>query len=155
MNSNSSNPNSLYSREECPHCHYTFVAGFDKSNIRTCPSCHLAFKSGDKPTHLGCSICENRKRGANNIHYNAGCPALMSDGRFITYYGSTNELTEAISKLNGFDNSNKFREFMLANGDRFIKAERDHIQKEYTCNPNTGCSEGWVKNYVKNKGKWM
>lgn len=147
--------NNLHTREECPACHFVFVGGFDPDGSRQCPSCKQTFLSGQKIDHgKGCSICLNRYHGANNVYYKNGCPALMSDGRFITYYNSTNELTEAMRKLNGFKSPNQFRTFMQNNGDTFMKAERDYITKENTCNPSTACSEGWHNLWTKNGGSW-
>jgi len=147
--------NNLHTREECPACHFVFVSGFDANSIRQCPSCKHKFQSGQKIDHgSGCSICSNRYRGSNNIFYNDGCPAIMSDGRFLTYYNSTNELTESMRKLNGIMSPNEFRTFMQKNGDLFMKAERNHLLKENTCSPNTACSQGWYDLWNKNGGNW-
>ena len=152
---NQTNINSLHTREECPKCHFVFVAGFDPQNNRVCPSCRSNFISGQKPNHNnGCSICANRYRGSNNVHYKDGCPAIMSDGRFITYYNSTNELTEAMRKMNGFRSANQFRNFMQNNGKLFMNAERNHIVKENTCSPAVACSEGWYNLWNKYGGDW-
>lgn len=148
--------NNLHNREECPACHFVFVVGFSEDGIRQCPSCKQKFLSGQKIDHgKGCSICLNRYHGSNNVYYKDGCPALMSDGRFITYYNSTNELTETMRKLNGFKSPNEFRTFMQKNGDLFMNAERDHIKKENTCSPGVACSEGWYNLWAKNRGNWQ
>lgn len=147
--------NNLHVREECPTCHYVFVAGYDANNMRDCPSCNQHFQSGQKIDHgEGCSICLNRYHGSNNVYHKDGCPAIMSDGRFITYYNSTNELTETMRKLNGIKNPNEFRIFLQKNGDKFMAAERDYITKENTCTPTTACSEGWYKLWTENRGDW-
>lgn len=136
--------NNLHSKEECPHCHFTFICGFDSEGKRQCPSCNRGFASGTKIDHgRGCSICSNRFKGSNNVYYSDGCPALMADGRFITYHNSTNELTEAMRKLNGFKNPNQFRSFMQKNGDLFMNAERAYVQSQNTCSPNVACGKGW------------
>ena len=83
-----------------------------------------------------------------------GCPALMADGRFITYYNSTNELTDAMMKLNGFKSSNEFRTFMQNNGNLFMNAERNYILKESTCAPKIACSQGWYDLWMKDDGNW-
>ena len=147
--------NNLHSKEECPQCHFVFVSGFDEQNVRTCPSCKSRFVSGQKMDHgQGCSICSSRHRGSNNVYYKDGCPAIMSDGRFITYYNSTNELTEAMRKMNGFSSANQFRNFMQNNGDLFMNSERNHVIKENTCSPTIACSEGWYNLWAKNGGNW-
>ncbi len=78
----------------------------------------------------------------------------MSDGRFITYYNSTNELTEAMRKLNGFSSPNKFRTFMQNNGDKFMDLERRYITNNNTCYPLTACGEGWYDLWEKKFGNW-
>lgn len=147
--------NLLYSKEECPLCHHCFMAGYDSNNIRKCPSCKQKFRSGTKIDHgPNCGICLNRHHGANNLYHKDKCPALMSDGRFITYYNSSNELTEAIRKLNGINSSNKFRNFMQKHADLFMDAERRHTIKENTCAPCIACSEGWHDLQMKHDSNW-
>ena len=147
--------NNLHNKEECPACHFVFISGFDTNGNKQCPSCRQKFIAGDKVDHgRGCSICSGRYRGASNAHYKDGCPAIMSDGRFITYHNSTNELTETMRKLNGMRSPNEFRTFMQNNADLFMDAERKHIEKENTCFPTTACSQGWCDLWSKNKGNW-
>lgn len=154
-NVSNNNQNSLHTKDECPKCHFAFVAGFSPENMRQCPSCKTNFISGQKIDHgRGCSICSNRYHGSNNVYYKDGCPAIMSDGRFITYYNSTNELTEAMRKMNGFKSANQFRNFMQKNGDLFMNSERNHIIKENTCSPAIACSEGWYNLWSKSGGDW-
>lgn len=92
--------------------------------------------------------------GTNNVYFPDGCPALMSDGRFITYYNSTNELTEIMKKQNGFRSENQFRTFMQSHGDLFMNAERDFQIKNNTCSPATACSEGWHDLWTLKDGYW-
>lgn len=147
--------NNLHTKEECPACHFVFISGFDPNNVRNCPSCKHQFLSGQKINHgEGCSICSTKYRGGNNVYYRDGCPALMSDGRFITYYNSTNELTETMRKLNGIKSPNEFRNFMQKNGDLFMNAERNFMERENTCHPKIACSEGWHNLWMKNGGNW-
>lgn len=156
MNSQCHNRNvNLHSREECPSCHNNFISGYDPNGVRYCPACKYRFVTGEKINHgQGCSICYNRYHGANNVYYKDGCPAIMSDGRFITYYNSTNELTETMRKMNGFRSPNEFRNFMQKFGDQFMNAEREYMQRENTCSPATACSEGWYKLWTDNQGDW-
>lgn len=135
--------NNLHTREECPSCHFLFIVGFNSSNVRICPSCKQRFVSE-----------QNKNHGANNVYYKNDCPALMSDGRFITYYNSTNELTETMRKLNGISNPNEFRIFMQKNGNQFMNSERNYMLKENTCSPTIACSEGWHKLWTRNGGDW-
>ena len=100
------------------------------------------------------SYVPGKYRGGNNVYFRDGCPALMSDGHFITDYNSTNELTNAIQKLNGFKSANQFRTFMQANGDLFMATERQYQINKNTCSPNTACSEGWYNLWTKYDGSW-
>ncbi|RYE14216.1 MAG: hypothetical protein EOP34_07100 [Rickettsiales bacterium] len=85
--------------------------------------------------------------GENNIYYKNNCPAFMSDGRFLTYYNSTNELTESIQKMNHIKNINRFRNFMQNNGNKFINLEREFLIKNNTCQPRISCSSGYTHLY--------
>ncbi|MEM0354176.1 MAG: hypothetical protein QXW79_01205 [Thermoplasmata archaeon] len=141
--------------EDCPFCHHTFIAGFDPRNLRVCPSCKNAFISGQKPKHdSSCIFCSNKYKGTNNIYYLHGCPAIMADGRFVTYYNSTNEITENMKKVNGFHRTNDFRNFMQKNGVLFIEAERDYHIRKHRCSPSFACSMGWYDLWVKYHGDW-
>lgn len=92
--------------------------------------------------------------GANNVYYKDGCPALMSDGRFITYYNSTNELTEEVRRLNGINNTNVFRNFMQTNGDLLMASERQFVVDNNTCNPRSACSQGFYDLWANKGGYW-
>jgi len=153
--------NNMHSREECPGCHHVFVSGYDSDNRRRCPSCKKRFISGQIINHGdGCSICAHRMLSKQRLGCGsksaslADCPPLMSDGRFITYYNSSNDLTEAARKINGIRNPNEFRTFMQNNGDKFINAERNYFDKNNRCRPTVACSDGWCRLWTKNKGNW-
>ena len=147
---------------KCPKCHYIFVDLMDPLSVRTvdnrrmkCPKCRSFFIFGSVSySGVGCNTCELQHDSANNVYYKDGCPALMSDGRFLTYYNSTNELTETMRKMNGFESANKFRTFMQTNGDLLMASERDYLNKENTCAPATACSEGWFDLWTKKYGYW-
>jgi hypothetical protein len=142
--------NNLYTKDKCPRCRTLFISGFDPDGIRECPSCHTKFKPGQN----SCQMSYLKYHGANNVYYDDGCPALMSDGRFLTYYNSTNELTEAMRKMNGFRSPNQFRTFMQDHANLFKDAERNYLTKENTCSPATACSEGWYDLWTKKNGYW-
>ena len=147
------NNNNMHTKEECPNCHFTFISGFNPNSQRKCPSCQIKFTSGQRINHgKGCAVCLNRS--SNNVYYKDGCPAIMSDGRFITNYNSSNELTEAMRRLNGIRSPNQFRTFMQNNGKLFMDAERAYMLKQNTCKPTTACSEGWYDLWTKNNGNW-
>ncbi|AKI80217.1 hypothetical protein QJ850_gp482 [Acanthamoeba polyphaga mimivirus] len=147
--------NSMYIREECPNCHFSYTKGFSNSIENKCPSCKHIYKSGDRVNHgPGCSICSSRTCGANNSLYKNGCPAIMSDGRFITNYNSSNELTEEMRKLNKIKSPNEFRLFLQNNGDKFMEAERNHLLRNNSCAPKIACSQGWYDLWTQNNGNW-
>jgi len=135
--------NSLYSKVKCPRCHHAFISGYDQNGEKSCPSCKYQF-----------TVTSPSERGTNNIYYRDGCPALMSDSRFLTYYNSTNELTEKMRALNGFRSANQFRTFMQNNGNLFITSERNYLTNENTCCPGTACSQGWYDLWNKKDGYW-
>ena len=132
--------NKLYSRIQCPECELVFIGGFDPTGQRECPSCHLKFV--DNSDHNKRSSCQSN--GADNLYFKDHCPAIMSDSRFITYYNSSKELTEAVRKANGNLTPNQFREFMQRHGNEFINAERKYLHMENTCRPKIACSQGWL-----------
>jgi hypothetical protein len=100
------------------------------------------------------SYVPGRYSGSNNVYYKDGCPALMCDGHFITNYASSNEITEAMRKINGFKSPNQFRTLMQANGEKFMNAERNYQVSHNTCTPKTACSEGWFDLWEKDRGNW-
>jgi len=136
----------------CPLCRFIFIAGGSISNVVNCPACNLKFKRAFP--HSNCQGNGKLYGGANNVYFKDDCPALMSDGRFITYYNSSNELTEAMRKMNGFKSANQFRTFMQNNGDLFMASERKYIIDKNTCEPHTACSEGWYDLWTKRGGYW-
>lgn len=141
----------LHNREECPRCKHVFIRGFGTDSEVKCPSCAQKFTAGQK---INNNCVNNDYSGSNNVYYKDGCPAIMSDGRFITNYGSTNELTETMRKLNGIKSPNEFRNFMQKNGDLFMDSERKYITEKNTCSPATACSQGWHDLWAKNNGNW-
>lgn len=142
---------SLYTSEQCPRCGYTFSIGFDNSNIVKCPSCRTNY---EKTKNAPCTTCRTDYPGDNNGYYKQGCPALMSDGRFLTNYRSSNELTDQMMKLNGIKSSNEFRNFLQNNANKFINSEREYLLNQNTCDPKTGCSQGWYDLWNVNGGDW-
>ncbi len=84
---------------------------------------------------------------SNNVYYQ--CPAKMEDGRFITRYESSNELTGAIQKMNHIQSSNQFRTFLQSNTDSLIANERDYLASNWSCHPKAACSEGYYYLNVK------
>lgn len=139
--------NSLHKQYQCPECNSAFIGGYDPHDIHQCPSCKHKFMSQKKK-------CKPRFVGGSNAFYRDGCPAIMSDGRFITNYNSANELTEAIKQMNGISNSNELRQFLQNNGNKIINAERNYHLNDNKCNPSTACSEGWQALWKDHRGNW-
>lgn len=83
---------------------------------------------------------KNNFHGTNNIYYFKGCPALMSDGRLVTYHNSANDLTEDIMKFSGIKNYHQFRNFMQNNGVNLMNSERVYHMNKNLCFPNIACS---------------
>lgn len=126
---------------ECKYCSYMFTTDGKLDQVISCESCANKKK---RPSY----------EGGNNTYYKEGCPALMNDGRFITYYNSSHELTEAMRKLNGFKSANQFRNFMQSNADLFMEADRTYQEQKNTCNVKTACSEGYYDLWSKQCGNW-
>lgn len=147
--------NNLYNKIKCPQCQNIFNNSHYGPHGTNCPNCNsnLILNTNNNYTGNNYTGTNNNYTGTNNVYYKDGCPAIMSDGRFITYYNSTNELTETMRKMNGFKNSNEFRNFMQRNGQLFMDSERNFVSKQNTCSPTVACSEGWYKlktNYGNN-----
>lgn len=138
-----------------------------KDNCAFC-QCELGVR-GNGPLSRKCQVCRksaypdgllaekkktNEFSGSNNLYFKDGCPALMGDGRFITYYNSSNELTEDLRRMNGFNNPNEFRRYMQLNGDKFMNDERNYMKINNTCAPSTTCSEGWCYLWNNGNGSW-
>jgi hypothetical protein len=95
-----------------------------------------------------------RYLGTNNVYYKQGCPALMDDARFVTYYNSTNELTNQMQKLNGIRSSNQFRTFMQDHGLDIMNSERSYYLNKYACAPKVACSQGYYDLWMRDGGDW-
>jgi hypothetical protein len=94
-----------------------------------------------QPSSIAWSFPVEGIDGSNNVYKN--CPAIMSDGRFVTRWDSSNDLTHQIQLLNGIPSSNQFRNFMQQNADVIMASEREFINRNYGCNPQIACSEGY------------
>lgn len=138
--------NVLHSQEQCPKCRRAFIAGYTADNSQTCPYCHQQYHPASKKPTRYC--------GTSNVYYKDGCPALMSDGRFMTNHHSSNELTEQLRKSNSMDDHNRFRNFLQNNAEELINAERDYMMKNNSCTVSTACSQGWHDLWSKNGGVW-
>ena len=73
----------------------------------------------------------------DNRYGKYGCPALMSDGRFVTNYMDSDVFNQFIRKVNKIPSSHEYRQFLQKNGDKLISRERNFLLKKYTC-PSQG-----------------
>ena len=77
----------------------------------------------------------------DNRYYKFGCPALMSDGRFLTSYVDSDVLNQYIRHVNKLDSANDFRIFLQKNGDSIINRERAYLIKKNTCGVHGTCAK--------------
>lgn len=77
-----------------------------------------------------------------NVIYNNGKPVIMSDGRFITDYSPSKELTINMQKKYGIRDTNKFRSFMTKNADHIIRDNMMSNLGDYNVKSNI-CCDGW------------
>jgi hypothetical protein len=82
---------------------------------------------------------------SNNIFHKDGCPAIMTDGRFLTNFIPASEITDEIKRINGINNSNEFRRFLQDNALKLINAEKQYLYQNNLCQPSFACCEGWKK----------
>ena len=75
----------------------------------------------------------------DNRYYKHGCPALMSDCRFITSWVDSDVVNQYIRHVNKIKSSNDFRMFLQKNGEQIINKERAFLINKNTCNVNGKC----------------
>lgn len=130
----------------CNRCQTKLLA--DNSSVIICPHCQNSIVVGNPNwihTERASALpMTNPETGTNNIYWRDGCPALMSDGRFITYHYPTNELTNALQKAHNFRSANEFRTFMQKHGDQLMLANRQLVHDQNTCRPSMACSDAWL-----------
>lgn len=61
------------------------------------------------------------------------CPALMSDGRFITNYISTPKLVANLKEMNNITDENEFRLFLQKNATNLISKQKEFLLKNKAC----------------------
>jgi hypothetical protein len=72
-------------------------------------------------------------------------PPFMDDGRFLTYFNSSNELTEAMRKAHGFQSENEFRTFLQRHGQEILDGEKQYQLNTNSCGmSNNACSQGYA-----------
>lgn len=86
----------------------------------------------------------------DNRYYKFGCPALMSDGRFLTSYVDSDVMNQYIRHANKIKSSNDFRNFLQKNGEDIMNKEKKFLEKKNTCSVNGKCADiGCVTDYCR------
>ncbi len=67
------------------------------------------------------------------------CPAMMSDGRFLTDYRTSTTREENIKYINGITNENNYRLFLQNNTNTIINREWDAYNKFKSCKNANAC----------------
>jgi len=79
----------------------------------------------------------------DNRYFKEGCPALMSDGRFITSYVDSDILNQYIRHVNEINSAHDFKNFLQKNANEIMDKERKFITDKNTCKINKeGCGCG-------------
>lgn len=65
-----------------------------------------------------------------------GCPAMMSDGRFLTDFRSATTVNEHLKYINGLGNHTDYRMFLQKNAGKLIENEREYHKNTNRCFEN-------------------
>lgn len=82
------------------------------------------------------------------------CPIIMADGRFGTYYGSTNDYMNRLQRRAGFRNSNEFRRFLQEYGGELKRRERENFIRRNFPLPLNVTSQGYQQLLYDFNGDW-
>lgn len=74
---------------------------------------------------------QNCMKTSNNKYFD--CPALMSDGRIITDYRSSNTLNDMIRISNNTLSSYEYRQFLTNNAVDIMKVNNDYLMNKNSC----------------------
>jgi len=74
---------------------------------------------------------QNCNKTSNNKYFD--CPALMSDGRLMTDYRSSNTLNDMIRISNNTLSSYEYRNFLTNNASNIMKINNDYISDKNSC----------------------
>jgi hypothetical protein len=74
---------------------------------------------------------QNCNKTSNNKYFD--CPALMSDGRLMTDYRSSNTLNDMIRISNNTLSSYEYRNFLTNNASNIMKINNDYISNKNSC----------------------
>ena len=75
----------------------------------------------------------------DNRYYSYGCPALMSDGRFLTSYVDSDIYNQYIRNINNIKTSCQYRHFLQNHGDDILNKEREYLIRNNTCSVYGNC----------------
>jgi hypothetical protein len=74
---------------------------------------------------------QNCNKTSNNKYFD--CPALMSDGRIMTDYRSSNTVNDMIRISNNTLSSYDYRNFLTNNATNIMKINNDYIYNKNSC----------------------
>jgi len=72
-------------------------------------------------------------------NYNQNCPALMSDGRFLTDYRSATVREQLFRLNNGLEDENKARTVRIDNAEQILDNEWKQMMATQVCNNTKYC----------------
>ena len=78
---------------------------------------------------------QNCNKTSNNKYFD--CPALMSDGRIMTDYRSSNTVNDMIRISNNTLSSYDYRNFLTNNATNIMKINNDYIYNKNSCKRKT------------------
>lgn len=67
-----------------------------------------------------------------------GCPAVMSDGRFLTDWNGATRRNEYVKHINSLVRDDDYREFLQHNAEDIMNREWSYLKNENQCKEN-GC----------------
>ncbi len=85
----------------------------------------------------------DRYSGTDNTYFSTGCPAKMSDGRFLTNHMSANDQTEEMRIKSGIKNNTQHRLFLQQNGLQIMNSQYNNLFQQNTCDSGIACSRGY------------
>lgn len=72
-------------------------------------------------------------------NYFPQCPAMMSDGRLLTDYRSSQVREEVFRQKYGLISENEMRTFRIENGEKIMDEEWDHLRDTKSCFASKKC----------------
>lgn len=69
------------------------------------------------------------------------CPALMSNGSFVTNWFSNGDFNNLIIKANGIKTSHQYRAFLQKNAETLMNKEATKVKTNYACDTKDVCGK--------------